>query len=223
MRVKIGGHISRRFNQDLEKLRTATLEMGGLVERQIHNAICSLDQSNSQLATEVEAFDDRVNQFERKIEEQCTHIIVKRQPAANDLRMVLSVARIVRDLERMGDEAVKIAKLGLISSELGGSPTGHAETREIATLVSNMLSYSLDAFARYDATRAKDVIMLDEEVDAKYANVLTKLTDFMSKDASSVKKIINLIWALRSLERVGDHAKNICGQVVYIVDGRHID
>lgn len=217
--MKLDGHISQRFNQDLEDIRTQLLEMGGLVSSQLTQAMEALETGDSALGESVEKLDEEVNRLEVETDDLCTKILVKRQPAASDLRMVLAVSRIVRDLERMGDEATKIAQMGIKLAEEGASPIGYAECRSIAAGVQAMIANALDGFARYDSNVARDTIEMDLKVDEDYASALRSLMTYMMEDPRSIKRVMNIMWTLRSLERIGDHTTNICEQVIYLVDG----
>ncbi|RMA82100.1 phosphate signaling complex protein PhoU [Umboniibacter marinipuniceus] len=217
--MKLDGHISQRFNQDLEDIRSRLLEMGGLVEQQLVKAMAAFESGDSELGLAVSKDDVEVNRLEVETEDLCTKILVKRQPAASDLRMVLAVSRIVRDLERMGDEAAKIADLGVRLAEEGSSPIGYVECRNIATRVREMINASLDAFARYDAEKARETMRVDEKVDDEYASALRSLVTYMMEDPRSIKRVMNVMWTLRSLERIGDHATNVCEQIIYLVEG----
>jgi phosphate transport system protein len=159
------------------------------------------------------------NNFEISIDEECTRILARRQPAASDLRMVLAVAKIVRDLERIGDESAKIAKMAIIMSEQGNAGRG-IETRHIGAHVCQMVRDALTAFARYDAELALEVAREDKEVDREYDSAMREMITFMMEDPRTISRVLNILWALRSLERIGDHARNIAEQVIYLVKGK---
>jgi phosphate transport system protein len=212
-------HISRQFNSDLEELKAHLLQMGGVVEQQLSDAIHSLEHADSDLAQKVLAAEVQSNNFEISIDEECTRILARRQPAASDLRMVLAVAKIVRDLERIGDESSKIAKMAIVMSEHGDLPKG-TEVRHIGNNVSQMVRNSLTAFARYDAELALMVAREDKEVDREYGSAMRQLITFMMEDPRTISRVLNVLWALRSLERIGDHARNIAEQVIYLVKGK---
>jgi len=215
-------HISQAFNKDLSAIRNHLMEMGGLVEKQVGDAVQALLQADSELAEIVIANDDRVDELEMKIDEECSRILVLRQPAASDLRMIIAVSKAVADLERVGDEATKIARMALQLAEEGESPRGYVEVRHIGTHVRRMLHDALDAFARFDVERAVEVAAEDNEVDLEYRSAMRALVTFMMEDPRSISRVLNVIWTLRSLERVGDHARNICEQVVYLVRGKDV-
>ncbi len=213
-------HISRQFNSDLEALKAHLLQMGGVVEQQLLDCIQSLETADSDLAQQVLTAEVQSNNFEISIDEECTRILARRQPAASDLRMVLAVAKIVRDLERIGDESAKIAKMAIILSEQGDSPRGYVEIRHIGSHVRNMVRDSLTSFARYDADLALMVAREDKEVDQEYGSAMRELITFMMEDPRTISRVLNVLWALRSLERIGDHARNIAEQVIYLVKGK---
>ncbi|MBB3061599.1 phosphate signaling complex protein PhoU [Microbulbifer rhizosphaerae] len=215
-------HISRQFNEDLESIKTEMLEMGGMVARQVADAVDSLANADSELAEKVLHIEEEIDKREMALDEHATLIIAKRQPAASDLRMVMSVIRIARDLERVGDEASKIAKMAIALTDEGSAPRGYTEIRHIASAVRKMLNDSLDAYTRFDVKSAMDTLAEDEQVDMDYRTAVRELITYMMEDPRSISRVINVLWTLRSLERIGDHAKNICEQVVYLVEGADI-
>jgi len=218
-------HISGQFNAELEQVKTAMLEMGGLVQQQVQGAVRALVEIESGEAEAVCARDAEINQMELAIDEACTRILARRQPAASDLRLVLTVIKAISDLERIGDEAAKIARQAITLSEQGASPTGYVETRRIATHVGRMLNDALDAFARMDVDQAVAVVREDESVDREYAAAMRALVTRMGEDPPAIGRILNEMWALRSLERIGDHSRNISEYVIYMVRGmdlRHV-
>jgi len=215
-------HISRQFNEDLESIKTEMLEMGGLVARQVADAVDALSNADSELAEKVLRVEEEIDKREMALDEHATLIIAKRQPAASDLRMVLSVTRIARDLERIGDEAQKIAKMAIALTDEGTSPRGYTEIRHIANAVRRMLNDSLDAYTRFDVESAMRTLAEDEQVDMDYRTAVRELITYMMEDPRSISRVINVLWTLRSLERIGDHAKNICEQVAYLVEGADI-
>ncbi|MFI2811152.1 MULTISPECIES: phosphate signaling complex protein PhoU [Microbulbifer] len=222
MEMHFDQHISRQFNEDLESLKSEMLEMGGMVTRQVAEAVESLANADSELAEKVLRVEKEIDRREMDLDEHATLIIAKRQPAASDLRMVMSVIRIARDLERVGDEAAKIAKMAIALTEEGTAPRGYTEIRHIANAVRKMLNDSLDAFTRFDVKAALDTLAEDEQVDMDYRTALREMITFMMEDPRSISRVMNVLWSLRSLERIGDHAKNICEQVVYLVEGADI-
>jgi phosphate transport system protein len=221
-KLNLDQHISRQFNQDLEEIKTQMLEMGGRVERQLTNAVRALETADSRLADQVMVEEERIDELERTIDENCTTLIALRQPAATDLRMVMVVAKSIRDLERIGDEARKIAKMAIVLSVDGASPRGYVEVRHIANSVCEMLNDSLDAFMRFDSKAAIITMAKDMQIDRDYNSALRELITYMMEDPRSISRVINILWVLRALERIGDHAKNICEHVVYLVEGKDI-
>lgn len=215
-------HISRHFNEELELIKTQMLIMGGKVEEQVGNAVTALLEANPELAQEVIAGEEEIDDLELEIDEACTMLIARRQPAASDLRMVMSVSKMIRDLERIGDEAKKIAKMAIVLSEEGSAPHGYLEIRHIGKGVRSMLKDALDAFARFDVDAAIATLKADEQVDLDYKTALRELITYMMEDPRSISRVMNILWTLRSLERVGDHTKNICEHIVYLVRGEDI-
>lgn len=215
-------HISEQFNEELRALRDHVLSMGGYVEQQVQSAIDSVLQGDSGLAEQVRRNDKEVNRLEMAIDEECIRLIAKRQPTAGDLRLVVALTKMVHDLERVGDEAKKVAKSAIAISELGGTTVGSAEVRIIGNHVCRMLRDALNAFTRLDVETAFTVIQEDEAVDSEYKTALRSLITCMMEDPRAIGATINIMWILRSLERIGDHARNICQYVYYTVHGRDV-
>jgi len=215
-------HISRQFNTELEELKNHMLEMGGRVEKQLADALDAVAHADSALGLKVRRDDDDIDQMEVKIDEECNLILARRQPAASDLRLVLGIIKTVRDLERIADEASKIASTAIKLSEEGEAPEGNVEFKHIAEMVSKMVNMSLDAFARYDVDTALTVAQEDASVDMEYGSAMRSLVTYMMEDPRSISRILNLMWALRALERIGDHAKNISEHVIYLVKGMDV-
>lgn len=215
-------HISQKFNDDMQELRNQILSMGGLVEKQIVDAVKALVEGDSELAIIVRNNERTINQCEIVIDEECTRIIALRQPAASDLRLVLAITKIISDLERVGDEANKIAKMAILLAEQGQSPRGYNEIRHIGSLVVNMLHRALDAFTRLDAETAFEVAQEDSQVDIEYESAMRQLVTYMIEDPRSISRVINVMWALRALERIGDHSRNISEQIIFVVKGKDV-
>ena len=215
-------HISGQFNSELEALRNFMLEMGGKVEQQLASAIEALVNMDSGQAELIINRDHEVNQMEMSIDDQCASILARRQPAASDLRLVVAIIKVNTDLERIGDEAAKVARQAMRLSEAGNSPSHFIEIRHIGTHVADMLRRSLDAFARLDVQTAVEVVKNDSIVDKEYGSALRSLMTFMMEDPRAIGSIINEMWALRSLERIGDHASNIAEHVIYLVRGMDV-
>lgn len=220
-------HISHQFDEEMSNLRTQVLKMGGLVEQQIRDAIEALQATDGSQAEKIIRRDHKVNALEVVIDETCTQILARRQPAASDLRMVVAVIKTITDLERIGDEAEKIARMALNLSEEGASFSNrYAGIRHLGQLVANMVHNVLDAYARLDVDAAVRVVRDDEEADKEYQDLLRMLITFMMEDPRTISEVLDVIWAARALERIGDHAKNIGEYVIYLVKGkdiRHVD
>ncbi len=221
-RSHFGQHSSSQFNEEMESIRSHLMEMGGLVEKQVIDALQSLLQGDSELAERVLENEDKVDSLEKLIDGECARVLALRQPAASDLRMIISVTKCVSDLERIGDEAAKVAKMSLELAEQGESPRGYVEVRHIGNHVRTMLGDALDAFARFDVQKAVDVAAEDNEVDLEYRSAMRALVTFMMEDPRSISSVLNIIWSLRALERIGDHAKNIAEQLIYLVKGKDV-
>jgi len=215
-------NLAHKFNQELEQVRSRVLRMGGLVEGQISQAVQSIVDGNLELAREVVENDYRINALEVAIDEECTRIVAERHPDASDLRLVMAVIKTITDLERMGDEAKRVARM--VVEELSGSiDVGVREELEhMGQLVRDMLRRVLDAFARTDAEMAMVVFELDKRVDAKYWSITRQLMDFMAEDTRSIPSMLNILWAIRSIERMGDRCQNIAEYIFYLVHGKDI-
>ncbi|EZQ18172.1 phosphate transport system regulatory protein PhoU [Pseudomonas sp. G11-1] len=215
-------HISQQFNEELESLRTRLLEMGGLVEKQVHDALTALIEADGKLAEHVRVNDRVINDMERMIDEDCMRILARRQPAASDLRLVVNISKIIVDLERIGDEASKIARRALQLIEEGQAPRGYVECRHIGYHVHKMVQQSLDSFARYDSQQALEVAREDKVVDREYKTAMREMVTYMMEDPRSISRVLNILWVLRSLERVGDHARNVAEHVIHMVEGTNV-
>jgi phosphate transport system protein len=219
---KFTDHISRRFNKDIEDLRNTVLSMGGLVETQLSLAIAAIVSGDSELGLQVAKDDYKVNNLEVDIDEECSRILATRAPAAGDLRLIVAIIKTITDLERIGDEAEKI---GFLASKLAGMdrpPDSYRELKNLGSHVSHMLRDAMNAFARLDVNEALEVVREDELVDDEYDAITRQCITFMMEDPRSIKRVMNVTWAARSLERIGDHAKNICEYVIYMVEGKDI-
>ena len=219
-------HTSNQYNEELEDIRNSLLNMGGMVEKQLNKAIQSLLQNNQKMANKVIKKDLGINAMEVKIDEDCTQIIAKRQPAASDLRLVYAVIKSITDLERIGDEAEKIAKnaLYLISESY---ISGHNNAFEkLGLLVINNLSLALNALARLDAEEALKIAKSDDLVDKEFEKLNNDIIIHMSNNPHDLNKTLRLSWSAKALEKIGDHTTNICEYVIYLVKGkdvRHLD
>ncbi len=217
-----GPHISRQFNQELEKVRTHMLRMGGQVEKHLTDALRSVAEHDSQLAQRVIEEDSVIDRLEREIDIECSLIIARRQPAAGDLRLVLAIIKAIRDLERIGDEAARIARSALQLAEQGEDPVDLGEFHQIGDRVLGMVKHALDAFARMDAEAAAAIAGEDAEVDSDYHDAIRSLVTHMMNHPESVSMALIILWAFRALERIGDHAKNISEHVAYMVIGANL-
>ncbi|MCG7535648.1 phosphate signaling complex protein PhoU [Pseudoalteromonas sp. OOF1S-7] len=221
MEHNINKHISGRFNEELENVRNHVLSMGGLVEQQLNLALDAVSNCDESKARKVSENDYQVNAMEVSIDEECTRIIAKRQPAASDLRLVVAIAKTIADLERIGDEAERIAKVALDSFTKDQQDL-LVNVENMGRLVSQMLHDVLDAFARMDAQRAFEVHKEDAKVDREYEALTRQIMTYMMEDPRSIPKIMDLIWSVRSLERIGDRCQNIAEYVIYFVNGKDI-
>ncbi|HNA29790.1 MAG TPA: phosphate signaling complex protein PhoU [Thiobacillaceae bacterium] len=216
-------HIYKQFDADMEAVRARVLEMGGLVEEQVNQAIEALISGNTRLAEQVIEQDHKVNALEVAADEACTHIIALRQPAAGDLRMILTIIKTITDLERIGDEAAKIARFAI---KVYDSDRIHAprynEIKYMAGLATKMLRESLDAFARLDVSGAAAVARQDMEVDEEFHLITRHLITFMMEDPRTISTFIDLLFVVKAIERIGDHAKNMSEYVVFMVKGKDV-
>lgn len=212
-------HTSRQFSSDLENTKSMFLQMGGLVESMVYYAVETLITGDLTLVDGVRAREKDVNRLEVEIDELISMIIARNQPAAIDLRLLLAVSKMLTDMERSGDEAEKIAKVARRLHERGGSAIPVVELRHMRDFVVSMLRDALDAFAREDAVLAAQVVRNDKEVDKEWKASLRHLISYMIEDPRTITHSIDLIFIARSLERIGDHAKNISERVIYMVKG----
>ena len=218
-----GEHLSKQFDADLETLRSAVLQMGGLVESQIRGAIEAFSSGSQDLIDQVISSEPRVNAFEVNIDNECSHIIVKRQPAASDLRLIMAISKTVTDLERIGDEAEKIARMSKQIHKHGRIQVqSFANIRHAADVALSMLRQALDAFARLDTAAAAGVIREDRAIDSEFRSILRQLITFMMEDPRTISTALEIVWVAKAVERIGDHAKNIAEYVIYIVKGTDV-
>jgi len=218
----LGQHISRRFNEDLEHVRNSVLNMGGLVEEQLDRAVQALTDANSDLGLKVAEDDIKVNRMEVAIDEECSRILATRAPTASDLRLIIAIIKTITDLERVGDEAEKVGVLAARLASVERPSTNYRELRNLAQHVKHMLRNTLDAFARLDARAALDVVRADDVVDEEYESIYRQGITFMMEDPRTISRVMDMTWMARALERIGDHAKNICEYVIFMVHGKDI-
>ena len=217
--LNVGRHISGQFNEDLERVINHVMSMGGLVEKQLKDAITAMIDGDEALAENVLKNDYQVNNMEVSIDDECTRIIAKRQPAAGDLRLIMAVIKTITDLERIGDEAEKIAKVAQESFS--------KEQRDLLINLENLgqsvltvLQATLDAFTRMDFDSAVKVHQTDEKIDREYEALMRQLMTYMMEDPRSIPQIMSVIWSARALERIGDRCQNICEYIIYFVKGK---
>ena len=215
-------HISSQFNENIQDVNNKFMLMGGLVEQQVASAIHALLDTDLDTALKVQLEDKVINRLEREIDEALTLILARRHPAASDLRMVIAMSKANTDLERIGDEAAKIARIAQNLCEEGESPRGYMETRHIGSQVRIMIREALDAFARLDAEQALQVMRADADIDREYSSAMRTLMTYMIEDPRHISRVLNVMWVLRSLERIGDHARNISEQIIYMVKGMDV-
>ncbi|MFO1402825.1 MAG: phosphate signaling complex protein PhoU [Steroidobacteraceae bacterium] len=218
----LGHHYNSRYNEELERLRAGVLQMGGLVEQQLRSALLALASGSAADAERVLRGEYRVNAMEVGLDEECNRILATRGPTASDLRLVVAVLKAITDLERVGDEARKIGTIGLRQGDHDRIPGGHRVVRNLGTVALDLLQAALEVFARLDADAALAIARRDRVVDAEHESVQRQCITFMMEDPRSIRAAIDMLWVARALERVGDHAKNICEHVVYLVQGRDI-
>jgi phosphate transport system protein len=218
----LGQHISRRFNEDLEHVRSDVLKMGGLVEAQFDDAVKALGDGDSELGLRVAQDDYKINRMEVNIDEQCSRILATRAPAASDLRLIIAIIKAITDLERIGDEAEKIGVLASRLASVERPSTNYRELRNLARHVKAMIRGTLDAFARLDAQESLKVVRMDDIVDEEYESIYRQGVTFMMEDPRTISRVMDTTWAARSLERIGDHCKNICEYVMFMVYGKDI-
>lgn len=216
-------HSSKQYDMDLETIRSKVLLMGGLVESQFRDAIACFRSGDVAQAEQIIKADENVNSLEVSLDDTCSHLIVKRQPAANDLRTVMATIKIITDLERIGDEAAKIARAAKNITERGVTTINHYENiRVMATSAGDMLHDALDAFARLDGKQAIKLIAQDQLVNHEFRSVMRTLITFMMEDPRTISAALDTLWVAKAIERIGDHAKNIGEYVIYIVEGKDI-
>jgi phosphate transport system protein len=218
-KLNVGRHISGQFNEDLERVINHVMTMGGLVEKQLKDAITAMIEGDEKMAANVLKNDYQINDYEVTIDEECSRIIAKRQPAAGDLRLIMAIIKTITDLERIGDEAEKIAKVAQESF--------NKEQRDLLVSLENLgrsvlqvLQDTLDAFTRMDFDAAVKVHQNDDKIDREYEGLMRQLMTYMMEDPRSIPQIMSVIWSARALERIGDRCQNICEYIIYFVKGK---
>jgi phosphate transport system protein len=218
-------HLSSQFDAELSGISTRVLEMGGLVESQVVQAMLALTQCSEDIAMQVIRIEERVNQMEMEIDRDLSTIIARRQPTARDLRLLIAISKTIGNLERVGDEAARIARTvqGLVQSGvLARLRFPLSDVSVEASLATASLRKALDAFARLDVNQALDVIRHDDEIDREFDGLLRKLITYMMEDPRTISVSIDLVFVAKAIERVGDHAKNLAEQIIYIVKGTDV-
>ncbi len=219
---KIGHHISEKFNKDLEDIRNKVLTMGGLVEHQIELAVQAFTTGDLELADQVIKQDNQVDALEMAIDQECSQIIALRQPTAFDLRMLISVIKIVREIERAGDKAERVAQMAIKLAGTEQQLHSQYELEHMAEIIKEMLHLALDAFARVSIENITDITGRDENVNREYENIIRRLITRMMEDPRNITRALDVIWTARAMERIGDYACNICEHLIYMVNGEDV-
>ena len=225
MAISQDAHTVKQFDIQLANLRNLVLEMGGLVEEQIKRAIQALDDEDITASREVISRDQIINGLQVKADEDCVSLIALRQPLGSDLRLIMSLSKIVTDLERIGDEAEKIARMTVKTYDGTSSPPSAKLLRDVvpmAKLAQDMLHGCLDALARLDVEKAVEVAQGDDELDQEFQSALRRLITYMMEDPRTIGHAINVIFIVKALERIGDHSKNIAEYIIYLVKGKDV-
>ncbi len=219
-KLHLDQHISRQYNEELEQVRNAVLEMGQLARDQLAGSLAAVLAGDGARGRELDAADDRIDELERSIDDEAQGILARRQPAATDLRLVISVIKTITDFERMGDEAQKMARMAVRRSESGqGIPPQAEALRQLGARVQGMVDDTLASLAALDAQRALAVCRLDAEIDADYKALIKASLPSLAEDPANA---LDLVWAARALERIGDHACNICEYLIYLLGGEDV-
>ena len=218
--MNLNKHISGQFNTELEAVRNNVLAMGGLVEQQLADALVAIHDQDLELARRIVETDLRVNDMEISIDEECTRIIAKRQPTASDLRLILMISKAVTDLERMGDVADKLARMVINNTSRSHPPLVSLESMGRQAI--KMLHDALDAFARMDVEAAIQLYHDDDKIDRQYESIIRELMTYMMEDPRTIPQVLEVLWAARSLERIGDRCQHISDYIIYCVKGKDV-
>ena len=218
--MEVNKHISGQFNNELESIRSSVLAMGGMVEQQLSNALEAIHSQDVELARNIVETDLKVNAMEVAIDEECTRIIAKRQPAASDLRLILMISKTVTDLERMGDVADKLARMEL--NNTGRTQPPLVSLDSMGRLAIKMLHDALDAFARMDVEAAVRLYHEDDKIDRQYESIIRELMTYMMEDPRTIPQVLDVLWCARSIERIGDRCQHISDYIIYCVKGKDV-
>ncbi|MCG5493621.1 MULTISPECIES: phosphate signaling complex protein PhoU [Ectothiorhodospira] len=218
----LSGHYLEKYNEELETLRRRVLNMGNLVERQVANAVKALTTADTALADEVIQEDVRVNSMEVAIDEHCSEILARHQPAASDLRFILAIIKTITDLERIGDQAERVARMAVHLAEKDRPRNQYGDVQALGEKVTQLVHNAVDAFARLDVDAAVATAREDVNVDRDYEAVMRQHITFMMEDPRTISRALDVVWAIRALERVGDHSRNMCEYVIYLVRGKDV-
>ena len=218
--MEVNKHISGQFNNELESIRSSVLAMGGMVEQQLSNALEAIHSQDVELARNIVETDLKVNAMEVAIDEECTRIIAKRQPAASDLRLILMISKTVTDLERMGDVADKLARMVL--NNTGRTQPPLVSLDSMGRLAIKMLHDALDAFARMDVEAAVRLYHEDDKIDRQYESTIRELMTYMMEDPRTIPQVLDVLWCARSIERIGDRCQHISDYIIYCVKGKDV-
>jgi len=217
--LQVGRHISGQFNEDLERVINNVMHMGGLVEKQLTDALTAVHDFDEELAQEVLNNDYQINAYEVSIDDECTRIIAKRQPAAGDLRLIMAIVKTIADLERIGDEAEKIAKVALESFSSKQQDL-LVNLENLGRSVVEFLHLTLDAFTRMDLDAAVKIHQMDDKINREYEALMRQLMTYMMEDPRAIPQVMTVIWSARALERIGDRCQNMCEYIIYFVKGK---
>ncbi|MGK7295537.1 MAG: phosphate signaling complex protein PhoU [Candidatus Wenzhouxiangella sp. M2_3B_020] len=219
---KFDQHISHQFNQELENLRQKMMAMGGMVEEMLKKAVQAVVDGDTDLAMQVIEADDQVNRMEKRLDEECNLVIARRQPTASDLRLVFAIIKAISDLERIGDEAEKVARWAIALADFARPRNDYRELERMGHAVLDMLRKSLDGFTRMAPEVAGEIIQQDQKVDQEYEAIFRQYYSYMMEDARNIRRVLDALLIAKSLERIGDHCKNVGEYIVYLVEGRDL-